>query len=82
MKLKNIISNVLLAIGYYRKYVPLYFYGQIIFTIFVSAIWTIQGPITTKYILDALAEGKPIKEVIIFLVIIRCWLLILMKYRI
>lgn len=70
MKLKNIISNILLAIGYYRKYVPVFFYGQIIFTIFVSAIWTIQGPITTKYILDALAEGKPIKEVIIFLVII------------
>ena len=70
MKLKRIISNILLALGYYRKYVPHFFYGQIIFTIFVSAIWTIQGPITTKFILDALAERKPIKEVIIFLVLI------------
>lgn len=67
MKLKNIISNILLAIRYYRKYVPFYFYGQIIFTVFVSAIWTIQGPVTTKFILDALAEKRPIREVIIFL---------------
>lgn len=67
MKLKNIISNILLAIGYYRKYVPFFFYANIVFTIFVSAIWTIQGPITTKFLLDALVGNKPVKEVIIFL---------------
>ena len=70
MKLKRTLSNICLVLKYYLKYVPVLFFGQILFTIFVSAIWTIQGPITTKYIFDALVEGKPVKEVIIFLVVI------------
>ncbi|MBQ9766126.1 MAG: ABC transporter ATP-binding protein [Lachnospiraceae bacterium] len=76
MKLKMILSNIFLALRYYRKYVPLFFYGQIVFTIFVSAVWTVTGPITTKYLLDALAEGKPIKEVLLFLVAVTALLIV------
>lgn len=64
---RNIFSNIILVLGYYVRYVPLLFFGEIFFTTFVSAIWAIQGPVTTKYILDALAERRPLKEIILFL---------------
>jgi len=67
MKLKSILSNICLVLKYYIKYVPGLFWGQIIFTVFVSAVWTLQGPVTTKYLLDALLERRPIKEVLLFL---------------
>lgn len=70
MKFKKTVSNTILVLKYYIKYVPAFFFGQILFTIFVSAIWTLQGPITTKYILDALLDRKPFKEVVIFLVVV------------
>lgn len=67
MKLRHTLSNIFLVLKYYIKYVPVFFFGNIIFTIFVSAIWTLQGPITTKYLLDALVNGKPVREIMIFL---------------
>lgn len=70
MKIRNIISNILLALNYYRKYAPLYFYGQLIFTVFVSFIATIQGPITIKFLMDAIINDKPIEEIITFLIIV------------
>lgn len=70
MKKKRTLSNIGLVLGYYVKYVPGFFFGQIFFTIFVSAIWTIQGPITTKYIFDALVDGKPVEEILIFLSVV------------
>lgn len=70
MKLKQILSNICLVLKYYIKYVPVYFFGQVLFTIFVSAIWTLQGPVTTKYLLDALVNRKPLREVIVFLAVV------------
>ena len=70
MKLKKNLSNIALVLKYYIKYVPLFFWGQVFFTIFVSAVWTFQGPITTKYMLDALVNHRPLKEVVLFLVVV------------
>lgn len=70
MKLKRIIANGALALRYYMKYVPVLFFGELLFTILVSAVWAIQGPITTKYLLDALVNRKPLKEVVLFLIIV------------
>ena len=68
MKLKRIIANGVLVLKYYIKYVPVFFWGELLFTILVSAVWAIQGPITTKYLLDALVNRKPLREVILFLI--------------
>ena len=70
MKLKKALSNIALVLKYYIKYVPVLFFGEFIFTVFVSAIWAIQGPVTTKYLLDALVNRKSLKEVLLFLVVI------------
>ena len=70
MKLKKALSNIALVLKYYIKYVPVLFFGEFIFTIFVSAIWSVQGPVTTKYLLDALVNRKPLQEVLLFLVVI------------
>ncbi len=70
MKIKRTISNVCLVLKYYMKYVPGYVIGQTLFTIFVAAIWAVQGPVTTKFVLDALVTGKPIKEVVTFLSVV------------
>lgn len=70
MKLKQIIKNISLVLKYYIKYAPVLFFGYCFFTIFVSAIWTLQGPVTTKYLLDALAERKPIREILLFLAVV------------
>lgn len=76
MKIKHTISNVCLVLKYYMKYVPGYMVGQTLFTIFVSAVWAVQGPVTTKFVLDALVTGKPITEIIIFLCIVILFVLI------
>ena len=70
MKLKKALSNIALVLKYYIKYVPVLFFGEFVFTVFVSAIWAIQGPVTTKYLLDALVNRGPLKEVLLFLVVI------------
>jgi ATP-binding cassette subfamily B protein len=70
MKLKRIIANNLLILSYYVKYVPVYFFAYIIFTIFVSAVWTVTGPITTKFVFDSLISGKSFQEIITFLGIV------------
>ena len=70
MKLKKALSNIALVLKYYIKYVPVLFFGEFAFTVFVSAIWAVQGPVTTKYLLDALVNRKPLKEVLLFLVVI------------
>lgn len=70
MKLKKTISNIALVLKYYIKYVPVLFFGEFFFTIFVSAVWAVQGPITTKYMLDALADRKPLKEILLFLIMV------------
>lgn len=70
MKLKKTLSNIALVLKYYIKYVPVLFFGEFFFTVFVSAVWTVQGPITTKYLLDALADRKPLKEILLFLIMI------------
>jgi ATP-binding cassette subfamily B protein len=76
MKLKRVISNNLLILKYYVKYVPGYFFSNIIFTIYVSAVWTITGPITTKFIFDALTKGKSFKQIMTFLVLVSCLMII------
>lgn len=70
MKLKNIIGNICFILRYYIRYVPGFFFGQTIFTILVSAVWTIQGPVTAKYLFDALMNKKDIREILLFLVVI------------
>lgn len=70
MRLKNIIGNICFILRYYIKYVPRYFFGQTFFTILVSAVWTIQGPVTAKYLIDALVNKKDIREILLFLVVI------------
>lgn len=70
MKLKNIIGNICFILRYYIKYVPRFFFGQTIFTILVSAVWTIQGPVTAKYLIDALMNKKDIREILLFLIVI------------
>lgn len=67
MKKNKTLSNICYILKYYIKYVPGYFWGQTLFTIVVSAIWTIKGPITTKYLIDALLNKKDIKTIILFL---------------
>lgn len=76
MKLKRIIANNLLILGYYVKNVPVYFFANVIFTIFVSAIWTITGPITTKFVFDALLKGKSFREIMTFLSIVSCLMVV------
>ncbi len=70
MKLKNIISNIFLVLKYYIRYVPVFFFGQTFFTIFVSFVWMVQGPVTTKYLIDALVNREPVKEIVLFLAIV------------
>lgn len=67
MKLKSVLSNISLVLKYYIKYVPGYFFAEFFFTVFVSAVWTVQGPLTMKYLLDALVNRKPLREVLLFL---------------
>ena len=70
MKLKKAFSNIALVLQYYIKYVPVLFFGEFVFTVFVSFIWAVQGPVTTKYLLDALVNRKSLREVLLFLVVI------------
>lgn len=70
MKLKRTASNIFLVLGYYRKYAPGLFWGQIVFRIVISGVFTLQAPITMKYLLDALTNRKPIGEIIGFLAMV------------
>lgn len=70
MKLKRTASNIFLVLGYYRKYAPGLFWGQIVFRILISAVFTLQAPITMKYLLDALTDRKPIREIVLFLAVV------------
>ena len=67
MKLKRTASNIFLVLGYYRKYAPGLFWGQIVFRILISAVFTLQAPITMKYLLDALTDRRPVREIVLFL---------------
>lgn len=70
MKLKRVISNNLLILRYFFKYVPGYTVANILFTVLVSAVWTLSGPITTKFVIDALTQEKSFREIITFLAIV------------
>lgn len=70
MKLKRTVSNIFLVLRYYRKYAPGLFWGQIVFRILISAVFTLQAPVTIKYLLDALTDRKPIGEIVLFLIIV------------
>lgn len=76
MNLKRIISNNLLILKYYIKYVPGYFFAYTFFTIYVSAIWTITGPVTTKFVFDALTQGKTFRQIMTFLVMVSLLMII------
>jgi ATP-binding cassette subfamily B protein len=76
MKLKRIIQNKMLILNYYIKYVPVFFFANIMFTIYVSAIFTITGPITIKFVFDALLKGKSFKEIMIFLTVVSVLMLL------
>lgn len=76
MKLKRVISNNWLFLRYYIKYVPVYFWANMFYTIVVSFVWTVSGPITTKFVFDALTEGKSFKEIMSFLIIISALMII------
>lgn len=67
MRSKNMLCNMIFVLKYYIKFVPTLFFGELLFTVLVSAVWAIQGPVTTKYMLDALIHGKSFKDVLIFL---------------
>jgi ATP-binding cassette subfamily B protein len=66
----QILKNNLFMLRYYFKYAPAYAISQTIYTIFVSAVWTLQGPITVKYVFDALSERRDIRELIGFLLLV------------
>lgn len=70
MKLKRMIDNNLLMLGYYFKYAPVSMMVYTFYTILVSAVWVIEGPISLKFIFDALTQGKSFKEIITFLIFV------------
>lgn len=67
MKLKRTASNILLVLGYYRRYAPGLFWGQILFRIIIAGVFTLQAPVTMKYLLDALTNRRPIGEIVLVL---------------
>jgi ATP-binding cassette subfamily B protein len=80
MKAKGIIKNNLLMLGYIWKYTPVNFIVQTIFAIVVSAVAVIQGPVTLKFIFDALSEGKSFREILYYLIFVSIVLIIRLIY--
>jgi ATP-binding cassette subfamily B protein len=80
MKAKGIIKNNLLMLGYIWKYTPVNFVVQTIFAIVVSAVAVIQGPVTLKFIFDALSQGKSFKEILYYLIFVSIVLIIRLIY--
>lgn len=76
MKVRKVLSNVWMVLKYYMKYAPEFVIAQSLFTIFVSAVWTLQGPITIKFLFDALLNKKDIKEIITFLAIVTVFVIL------
>lgn len=67
-------------LGYLWKYAPVNFIVQTIFAIVVSAVAVIQGPVTLKFIFDALSEGKSYKEIIYYLIFVSIAIIIRLLY--
>ena len=66
-KLTHTLSNHWLMVKMYFKFAPTYLIGNLLFCVFVSFQDTLSGPVTLRYILNGLTQGKDFHEMIIFL---------------
>lgn len=66
----HILKNHWMMFRYFLKFAPLYLICQILFTIYVSAVWTLSGPVALQYIFNGLTGGRSFQEILYFLIFV------------
>lgn len=68
--LGHMIKNHWTMLRYFVKFAPLYLICQSLFTIYVSAVWTLQGPVTLQYVFNGLTGSRSFEEIFYFLIFV------------
>lgn len=70
LSIKKVWNNNMFILKYFVEFVPFYFFLYTAYTVLVSLVMVITGPISLKFIFDALQIGKSFGEIIAFLVFV------------
>ncbi len=62
-------SNIMLMLRYCRKYCPLSFWCQTLYSVLVPMVWVTTGTVFLKLVFDGLEQGKQFEDMLVILII-------------